>query len=133
MELNEQEEVEGSYLLVDSITHDYEGSSKRPAKQGSSANSPFLGKGPRECEALLEELNSNSRLQVNSKLFIILDERSLGDESVLVVNHRREDIATVRFGFETALMLLPCYTTGHREIVEDQEEAQEQHDGVLRE
>lgn len=133
MELNEQEEVEGTYLLVDSIADDYEGFSKRPAMQGSSADSPFIGKSPRECEALLQELNSNSRLQIETDFFIILDERSGQDESALLVVVMDTDILTVRMVFETAMMVLACYDTGHRSIEDDQQEAQLQDDGILRE
>jgi hypothetical protein len=124
-------ENEGRYLFVDSVNHRYEAPSERPARQGTSADSPFIGKTPRECQTLLKELPGNSpQLDIDTRFFAILDDRS--DDSVLLVDDDNEDFGTVMVAFELAMELLMCYVSGHRSVKEDNESAKREDDGVLR-
>lgn len=125
-------ENEGFFLFIDSVADRYDGPSKKPAEQGSSADSPFIGKGSRECHTLLMELQSNSHLDIDTRFFAILEERSSEDESVLLVDNSNEDFGTVRVAFELAMELLMCYVSGHRSVQEDNEAAQREDDNVLR-
>lgn len=53
---------------VDSASDRYEGPSEISVGQGSSADSPFVGKTPQECQALLEEVQSNSpQLEIDTR------------------------------------------------------------------
>ena len=100
-------------------------------RQGSSADSPFVGKSPQECQTLLEELQGNSpQLDIDTRFFAILDTRS--DDSVLLVDDDNEDFGTVRVAFDLAMELLMCYVSGHRSVKEDNESAKRTDDGVLR-
>jgi hypothetical protein len=129
--MDQNEESQGFFLFVDSVNTRYEGPSERPVQQGSSADSPFAGKTPQECQALLKKLQGNSPLlEIDTRLFAILDNRS--DDSVLLVDDSNEDFGTVRVAVELAMELLMCYVSGHRSIKEDDESAKREEDGVLR-
>jgi hypothetical protein len=129
--MEQNEENEGFFLFVDSVNNRYEGPSKRPARQGSSADSPFIGKTPRECQTLLKELHGNSpQLDIDTRFFAILDDRS--DDSVLLIDDDNEDFGTVMVAFELAMELLMCYVSGHRSVKEDNDNAKREDDGVLR-
>lgn len=129
--MEQNEENEGFFLFVDSVNNRYEGPSERPARQGSSADSPFIGKTPRECQTLLKELHGNSpQLDIDTRFFAILDDRS--DDSVLLIDDDNEDFGTVMVAFELAMELLMCYVSGHRSVKEDNDSAKREDDGVLR-
>jgi hypothetical protein len=129
--IERNEENEGFFLFVDSVSSRYEGPSERPARQGTSADSLFKGKTPRECQTLLQELRGNSpQLDIDTRFFAILDYRS--DDSVLLVDDDNEDFGTVMVAFELAVELLMCYVSGHRSIKEDNDNAKREDDGVLR-
>jgi hypothetical protein len=130
--MEQNEENEGFFLFVDSVDDRYEGPAERPARHGSSPDSPFVGKTPQECQALLEELQSNSQLDIGTKLFAILDDRSDREDSVLLVDDFNEDFETVKVAFELAMELLMCYVSGNHSIKEDIDSAQRADDGVLR-
>lgn len=130
MALND--ENDGFYLFVDSVTNDYDGPSTRPAKQESSADSPFIGKTPRECYELLKEFQSVSKLELDLGFFAILEERSSLDESVLLVDNCNCEFATVQMEFSHAITMLMCYMTGHMSIEEDAEMAQQTEDKIFR-
>ena len=125
-------ENEGFFLFVDSVDDRYDGPSEKPARQGSSANSPFVGKAPQECQTLLKELQGNSHLDIDTRFFAILDDRSDREDSVLLVDDSNEDFCTMKVAFELAMELLMCYVSGHRSVKEDNDSAQREDDGVLR-
>jgi hypothetical protein len=129
--LEQNEENQGFFLLVDDVDNRYEGPSERAVRQGSSADTPFVGKSPQECQTLLKELQGNSpQLDIDTRFSVILDNRS--DDSVLLVDDDDEDFGTVRVAFELAMELLMCYVSGHRSVKEDDESAKCADDGVLR-
>jgi hypothetical protein len=129
--IEQNEENQGFFLFVDSIDHRYEGPSEKPVRQGSSADSRFIGKTPQECQTLLKELQGNSpQLEIDTRFFALLDDRS--DDSVLLVDDDNEDFGTVRVAIELAMELLMCYVSGHRSIKEDNDSAKRQDDSVLR-
>jgi len=129
--MDQNEESNGFFLLVDSVNNRYEGPSERPIGRGSAASSPFVGKTPQECQTLLKEVQVNSpQLEIDTRFFAILDSRS--DDSALLVDDENEDFGTVTVAFELAMELLMCYVSGHRSVKEDGESAKREDDGVLR-
>jgi hypothetical protein len=129
--MDQNEENQGFFLFVDSVNKRYEGPSENPIRQGSSSDSPFAGKTPRDCQTLLKELQGNSpQLEIDTRFFAILDDRS--DDSILLVDDDNEDFRTVRVAYKLALEFLMCYVSGHRSVKEDSESAQRENDGVLR-
>lgn len=116
---------------MDSVDNRYGGSSEKLVQHGSSADSPFVGKSPQECQNLLKQLQGSSpQLDINTRYFAVLDDGS--DDSVLLVDDDNEDFGTVKVAFELAMELLMCYVSGHRSVKEDNESAKRTDDGVLR-
>jgi hypothetical protein len=129
--MEQNQENEGFFLFVDSINTRYKGPSEKPARQGTSTDSPFIGKNPRECQTLLKELHGNSpQLDIDTRFFAILDDWS--DDIVLLIDDDNEDFGTVVVAFELAMKLLMCYVSGHRSVKEDNDSAKREDDGVLR-
>ena len=119
------------FLVIDSLESRYEGPTEKPVKEGSSADSPFIGKTPQECQALLGELQAKSpHLEISTRFFAILDDQS--PDNVLLVDDYEEDFGTVRVAFELGMELLMCYVEALRSIAEDNSTAKWKYDGVLR-
>lgn len=129
--MDQDEENNGFFLFADSVNSRYEGPSETPVRRGSSADYPFSGKMPQECQTLLKEVRGNSpQLDIGTRFFAILDNRS--DDSVLLVDDDNEDFGTVTVAFELAMELLMCHVSGHRSVKENNESPKRGHDGVLR-
>ncbi|KAM3420563.1 hypothetical protein BST61_g3825 [Cercospora zeina] len=54
--------------------------------QPSSAHSPFIGKSPMECYLLLRQLISDTASDINHEHFAIVDERTLQDGSIMLID-----------------------------------------------
>lgn len=100
----------------------------------SSPTSPFSGKSAHECHVLLKGLCENAKSAIlDPGIFAIFDERSLQDDTVLLVEGDEESgIHTVRAAFEVACCSLMNYFAACSSAQEDQEEAEKTADGVLR-
>lgn len=62
---------------------------------------------------------------------MIMDERSLQDDTVLLVSAAIDaPVETVRPSFEASAQAIVLYLTGHRGIEEDSESVAEEEDGV---
>jgi hypothetical protein len=105
-------------------------------KSATSPDSPFIDKSPLECHRLLRQ----SRLagsDVDYTSFVVMDERSLVDDTVLLVGASEEgqegDTRSVRVSFEIAHWRLLGYMDGEfYSMDEDLEAVKKTEDGVLR-
>ncbi|RWQ93635.1 hypothetical protein C8Q69DRAFT_474275 [Paecilomyces variotii] len=138
IEKNDMDEDEWNLVFVDSIDDYYDEASEAPVEDGSSPDSPFIGKTPQECHQLLLKLVEDTESEIITEYFAIMDERSTKDDTVLLVcaerNDEEEVVAwpTVRATFEVTAVALKCYLSGHSSIEEDLERAQREHDNVYR-
>jgi hypothetical protein len=79
-------------VIVDSLDKDYDTPTKIPAQQASSPDSPFKGQTAARCFEMLQEMHpwSNTVAFTGELLFIIIDERSLVDDTVRIVQAVKE-------------------------------------------
>jgi hypothetical protein len=121
------------FVFVDSVTHAYIKSDRLGDKfETSSSTSPFKGKSAAECHALLKQLREDTGTPIAYGTFAILDDRSLQDETVILVSADEDGTETLRAEFEIACARLVQYLVGDMTIDEDQEDAKEEDDGVFR-
>ncbi|KAH0037863.1 hypothetical protein KCU78_g1593, partial [Aureobasidium melanogenum] len=127
-------------VFVDSISHCYDEISETPVESDSDPNSPFIGKTPEECHRLLLKLREDTESEIPTDFFMIMDEKSIQDDTVLLVSVTGEedeqtgirDLLTLRATFEVSAKELMLYSIGHWTIEEDAERAVEQGDSVYR-
>ena len=106
-------------------------------KPVTSPDSPFKGKSPAECHQLLRQLRIG-KSDVDYTSFVIMDERSLRDDTVLLVNALDEEgqggeVRSIRASFEVVHWRLLGYMDGEFYSVEEDLEAVDRtEDGVLR-
>jgi hypothetical protein len=129
------------FVFVDSLTETYtekteigdmEDGQNRTA---TSPDSPFKGKSPAECHQLLRHLRRNGS-DIDYCSFVVMDERSLADGTVLLVNAPGEDeegeVQYIRVTFEIADSRLSGYFMADSDMAEDRAVAERTEDGVLR-
>jgi hypothetical protein len=124
-----------NFAFVDSIDNYYDGPSEMPVESASDPNSPFIGKTPLECSQMLHQLCQETESELLKNYFIIMDERTTRDDTVLLVSGGDDEdwpLCSVRASFEISATRLVCYLTGHLGIEEDAEDAAETADGVFR-
>lgn len=127
------EEDEWDFVFVDSINHYYDKPSAVPVEAHSNPNSPFISKTPEECSQMLLKLQRDTESEIMPHYFMIMDERSQKDDTVLLVSAGIEaPVYTVRASFGASAQAIVLYLTGHRGIEEDIESAEEEGDGVYR-
>ena len=111
---------------------DYNQGPEDIVKVPSSSDSPFIGKTPQQCHELLLELRDTTKSDlINRDTFGIMDERSMEDGTVLLVDGKQE-YGSVRADFGMAIPALQCWMTGHSTVEEDIDFARETRDNVLR-
>lgn len=105
----------------------------------TSPDSPFKNKTPVQCQRLLFQLRQQTNSDIDYTSFVIMDERSLRDDTVLLViaddGESVEDhqICSIRVSFEIAQWRLSGYMIGDLDPGEDKWTAEERtEDGVLR-
>ena len=138
-ETRDEEEM-WNIVFVDSIDDYYDETSGVPGEDGSDPNSPFIGKTPQECHQLLLKLRDDTESEIFTDLFAIMDERSIEDNTVLLVCAERDSggenevlaLATVRATFKAVPTALMLYETGHSSVGEDAERAAREKDNVFR-
>jgi hypothetical protein len=119
------------FVFVDSIDHCYNKPSTVPVKAPSNPDSPFISKTPHECAQLLLKLRKDTDSGIIPHYFMIMDERSLQDDTVLLVTASIDaPVYTVRATFEASAQAIVLYLTGHRGIEEDIDSAAEEEDGI---
>ena len=137
IEQNGVDEDEWNLVFVDSIDNYYDEASETPVDNESSPNSPFIGKTPQECHQLLLKLLEDTKSEIMTDYFAIMDERSKDNTVLLVCAERdleNEVLAwpTVRATFQASAVALMLYHSGHSSVGEDVERAQREHDNVYR-
>lgn len=129
------------FVFVDSLTQVYTNETEigdmkdEQNRTVTSPDSPFKGKSPAECHQLLLQLRRNES-DVDYCSFVVMDERSLMDDSVLLVNAPGEgeegEVQSVRVTFEIAHWRLSGYSMAMMDMGEDRKVAEGTVDGVLR-
>lgn len=127
-------------VFVDSTSHCYDDISETPVESDSDPNSPFIGKTPQECHQMLLKLRDETESEITTDFFMIMDERSIRDDTILLVSVTGDDdeatglrdLLTLRASFEVSAKELMLYSIGHWTIEEDAERAMEQEDNVYR-
>lgn len=129
------------FVFVDSLTQFYTDETEigdmedEQNRTITSSDSPFKGKSPAECHRLLRQLRRNES-DVDYCSFVIMDERSLADDTVLLVNAPAEgedgEVQSVRVAFEIAHWRLSGYSMAMMDMGEDRAVAEAAEDGVLR-
>ena len=127
-------------VFVDSISHGYDNISETPVESESDPNSPFIRKTPQECHQMLLKLRDETESEITTDFFMIMDERSIRDDTILLVSVTGDkdketgvrDLLTLRATFEVSAKELMLYSIGHWTIEEDAERAMEQEDNVYR-
>jgi hypothetical protein len=124
-----------NFAFVDSIDDYYDGPSRMPVESASDPLSPFIGKSPLECSQMLQRLCKGPESNLIENYFIIMDETSIRDDTVLLVSAGDDEdwpLHSVRGSLKASAERLVCYFTGHMGIKEDAEDAAENANGVLR-
>jgi hypothetical protein len=103
----------------------------------TSTSAPFANKTPYECSLMLKQMcEENSENCFDGYLFAILDEQSLKDNTLLLVEEPAEEdggeAASVRAVFEMAESEMLICMAGKTSIEEAKERVQETEDGILR-
>jgi hypothetical protein len=107
-------------------------------KNVNSATAPFNGKTLYECHVLINKLREETGSeQIDDDMFIVVDARSLRDNSLLLVRtpeeeNDEEESFSVRVSFELMESHLLLWSAGHTTVSEDRERAANTDDGVLR-
>lgn len=129
------------FVFVDSITEVYTDETEigdmedEQNRTITSPDSPFKGKSPTECHLLLRRLRCNDS-DVDYCSFVVMDERSLTDDTVLLVTAPGEgeegEVQSLRVTFKIAHWRLSGYSMAMMDMGEDRAVAEGMEDGVLR-
>jgi hypothetical protein len=129
------------FVFIDSLTQIYTDETEigdmedEQNRTMTSPESPFKNKSPAECHQLLRQLRLDGS-DIDYCSFVIMDERSLTDGTVLLVNAPGEGeeggVQSTRVVFEIAHWKLSGYFMAMMDMGEDREVAEGMGDGVLR-
>lgn len=129
------------FVFVDSLTQIYTDETEigdiedEQNRIVTSPDSPFKDKSPEECHQMLCQLRRDGS-DVDYCSFVVMDERSLTDETVLLVNAPGEgeegEVQSVRVAFEIAHWRLSGYSMAMMDMSEDRAVVEGTADGVLR-
>ena len=123
----------GSAIFVDSVDTLYTEGHLIGNNTSTSSDSAFIGQKAKGCHALLKRLAEQTGSPVNLRVYAVLDERSLVDDTILVVEVSGDDeYFGVRMECSLAISRMFQYEIGDMGIDEDMEEAAETADGVFR-
>jgi hypothetical protein len=131
------------FAFIDSLSEIYTDSTEigtmedERKKSVTSPDSPFKGKSPVECYRLLRALRLETSSDIDYNSFIVMDERSLADDTVLLVSASEDgqegEVRSFRVSFEIVHWRLLGYMDGEFfSFDEDLEAATGTEDGVLR-
>ena len=123
----------GSAIFFDSVDTLYTEGHLIGNNTSTSSDSAFIGQKAKGCHALLKRLAEQTGSPVNLRVYAILDERSLVDDTILVIEVGEDDeYFGVRMECSLAISRMFQYQIGDMGIDEDMEEAAETADGVFR-
>ncbi|CAD0109364.1 unnamed protein product, partial [Aureobasidium uvarum] len=123
-------------VFIDDISLVYPDADE-PGDSTPSTSAPFAGKTAYECSVMLKQMcKDSSENCFDGDLFAILDERSLEDGTLLLVEEPAEvdggEAHSVRAVFEMCETQMLLWVAGKTTISEAKERAQETEDGALR-
>ena len=123
-------------VFIDSLSKTYP-EADTPNSFSSSTSAPFAGKTPYECSLLLKQMcEEDTNNCFDDRIFAIIDERSLRDGTLLLVEEPAEEdqgeAHSVRAVFEMAETQMLLWVAGKTTIGEAKERARETEDGILR-
>jgi hypothetical protein len=121
-------------VFVDSISRAYTRNDTlgQNTPSSSSPTSPFRGRSPQECWSLLKQLCSETESIVHSHIFAVLDEESLRNDTLVLVEMDDDKAISARCEFKITCAKMNQYFIGDGDIEEDLEEASEEGNGVIR-
>lgn len=93
-------------VVVDNLEKTYTEISELPMA-ASHSPAPFEGKDARECFEVLKKMKADTKSEINVENFAVLDERSVEDDTVLIVqaSGKTGEIETVRGAPERRIWL----------------------------
>jgi hypothetical protein len=120
-------------VFVDKITDRYVERSVFGHNAPSSPTSPFKGKNAEECTNLLKRLWEETGSRVDYDHFVVLDERSLVENTAVLVQSKGDGkISVIRAEFNIATPRVLLYFIGDAGVDEDLEDLPDPDDDVLR-
>jgi hypothetical protein len=120
-------------VFVDNTTDRYAERSVFGHNASSSPKSPFNGKNAAERRDLLKRLWEDTGSQVDYDHFVILDKRSLVDNTAVLVQSRGdEQVSWLRAEFNIATPRVIMYSIGDAGVDQDFEDLPDAADDVLR-
>ncbi|KAM0709405.1 hypothetical protein Q7P35_003443 [Cladosporium inversicolor] len=126
-------DIVGAAIFVDSVDTLYTEGQLIGHNTSTSPESAFIGQKAKGCHTLLKCLAEQTGSPVNLRIYAILDERSLTDDTILVIEVcESEGYLGVRMEGVLAISRMFQYQVGDIGIDEDMEEAAETADGVFR-
>jgi hypothetical protein len=140
IEQNDVEKEQWNMVFIDSSSSHYDKVSQTPIEHDCNPKSPYIGKTPAECHAMLVKLCKETGSELLTYYFAIMDERSSRDDTVLLIcaemssDEENEDLAlpTLRATFRASGTALMLYHSRHSSVEEDAERAVRERVGVYR-
>jgi len=124
-------------VFVDSLSETYDDADGL-GYNDDSTSAPFAKKTPYECSLLLKQMceENSENCFYDGDIFAILDEQSLRDGTLLLVEEPEEEDGgeahSVRAVFEMAETQMALWVAGKTTISEAKERAMQTEDGILR-
>jgi hypothetical protein len=131
------DQLDHFFVFVDDSSTIYTEKSDVGESTPSQSNSSFKNKSADECWLLLRAMREAGS-DIDYESFVIIDDRTLRDDTVLVVvktlltEDEENTNAEVRMSSEIASFRLGCYLGAEGDICEDLVKSQRHADGVLR-
>lgn len=129
------DDIETQLVFVDDLSRVY----TEPDEVGESKDSavaPFACQSPYNCYKLLKQLCEDNGSDIDCNSFAIIDERWLGDSTMLLVTEPEEsdggEPMSIRIACEMLQSQLFLRMAGSTTVEEDRERAARSDDGVLR-
>lgn len=133
LDANDYDNLEPICVFVDDLTS-YYCEEAAIGENHNTINGPFKDKTPQECYALLRQLQRSNESELDWSSFVILDDRSLRDDTCILVCDGDEagNIQTVRSAFDVVSTTLALLVIGEIAFDECLEEARVAKDGIWR-
>ncbi|KAG9693198.1 hypothetical protein KCU95_g6601, partial [Aureobasidium melanogenum] len=128
-------DIETHLVFIDDLSRVYTDPNEVEESEDSPM-APFAGQSPYDCYKLLRRLCEDNGSDIDCDSFAIIDERSLTDDTMLLVTEPEEsdggESMSVRIAFEMLQSQLFLRMAGSTTVEEDRERAARSDDGVRR-
>ncbi|CZT19927.1 uncharacterized protein RCC_05783 [Ramularia collo-cygni] len=136
MSIFEYKDMEAVYsVIIDDLAEKYTKECDVNSPRTAATKAPFKGKDLYECSSLLQQMCRDGS-DIDYSSFVIMDERTLHDDTVLFAvsdwQDGQETIRSIRSAFEVVEERLGGYGVVPEEFERDLATAAEAEDGVLR-